>query len=70
MSECCDTCRWGTEERTGNGPVEIGQRQITCRRLPPTPIALATPQGVQVLNAFPVLKPEGWCGEYAAKPGE
>lgn len=65
----CASCRYGTTERSGNGPVTVGERQITCRRYPPVPLAVPAPGGIQVLNAFPVVQPGQWCGEYLGPGG-
>lgn len=62
----CETCRWAIEDRPA-GVAVVGERQLVCRRFPPTPIAVPTPGNVQILNTFPVVSPDQWCGEWTVK---
>jgi hypothetical protein len=56
----CIECRFSTHE----------QSDLVCRRNPPVATILLVPGRVQgsavpqIMTAFPVLKPDMWCGEF------
>ena len=67
----CINCKWSTHE----------QSDLVCRRNPPSVSILMVPGKFantlqpQSMAAFPVVKPEMWCGEFgigllAPKEGE
>jgi hypothetical protein len=43
-------------------------RQGFCRRMPPTPLVIAAPQGIAQMCAYPQTMATEWCGEHRAKP--
>lgn len=65
----CDNCRFSVKEKT----------DLECHRLPPVasfhqmPAVVPTPNGprqgmeLRVVSAFPVMRPEQWCGEHKPK---
>jgi len=52
---CCGNCRFSTEITTESNP-----DTIICRRYPPTVLDSNN-------TAFPLFRPDGWCGEYKSK---
>ena len=53
--QTCGTCRFFISAREGEGQ---------CRRLPPMPIP-ELKCGQPQFGAFPLVKAEAWCGEWA-----
>ena len=58
--ECLD-CRWSTHEQT----------DLVCRRHPPQVSIIVSMNGITgkqqpvSMAAFPIVKPDMWCGEFA-----
>lgn len=53
----CVTCRFHTLEAM-QGQI---QRQMICRRNPPSMNMVTTPQGIQGMTFFPIVQPNIWC---------
>lgn len=54
----CRTCRWAEATVLEDGPV------IECRRFPPQ---LVVPEEGDVLQAWPQVTDQDWCGEHASR---
>lgn len=44
-------------------PNNLGNRQMICRRYPPTTHPLPTHQGIMMMTVFPTVQPDMLCGE-------
>lgn len=56
----CENCRWA--ERQGPTPPIY-----ECHKNPPIAAIIATNKGPQTLSAFPLVRPEQWCGAFETK---
>jgi hypothetical protein len=66
MQRACKNCKFA--EKGEADPNNIGApRPMICRRFPPTPIAVPSPQGVGISTQLPVVTERFWCYEFAAK---
>ena len=41
--------------------------QTICRRYPPVPLAIPTPQGIMMMAVFPSVAAENSCGDFEPK---
>lgn len=60
----CSGCVFSLE--SDPNPADLrAPRNLLCRRLPPTVLALGmSQQGLATSSQFPTVKPDGWCGEW------
>ena len=59
----CDGCAYSQD--TPIDPNNLtAARMLTCRRYPPVPVAMHTPQGVMIQTLYPMVTKANWCGEY------
>jgi len=54
-TEICKNCRHG----------KLGDGQVECHRIPPSPVFDFADQAV--ITYFPVLAVDNWCSEFAAQ---
>jgi hypothetical protein len=62
--ERCELCKFFFQTE----PDKELNRQMVCRRYPPTGIALQTPRGMTTMAFFPAVQAAFWCGEFS--PGD
>lgn len=68
IPECCDTCRFSTQEPGG--------ANLFCRRYPPTTFVIGVTRddttkrinGNEQLACMPIVSSLQWCGEWKPKP--
>lgn len=58
--DTCSSCRFAEADQHNIGAYQ-------CRRRAPVAVPIQTPQGVGGMSMFPVVKSDGWCGEFTAK---
>jgi len=64
MKEQCSNCQYFAEGAM-QPSVDLRAGKIgLCRRLPPVPLMLHTPNGVGINPVQPPVQPTGWCGEF------
>lgn len=59
----CMTCKF---RDTIYAPPPSIERLNICRRFPPVPIIMQTPQGIAATASFPAVGPGTWCHEWTA----
>jgi hypothetical protein len=52
LDQACATCRYSWKD----------QKDLNCRRNPPTAFLVFAPTGPHVTTAHPVVAPDSWCG--------
>jgi hypothetical protein len=62
--DTCQSCRWVEYQID---PQNLGSGLHTCHWNPPHGGIMAGPQGIAPWAAFPVVKPDQWCGHYSRR---
>lgn len=60
-------CRECEHYHTGEIDPSTMKSQTVCRRYPPVPLAIPTPQGIMMLAVFPSVDANGACGDFESK---
>lgn len=58
--ERCEACKHVSFSRPANSI----QSQLICRRLPPVPVVVMTPNGPGMSSVQPVVTPDTYCAEF------
>ncbi len=61
IERSCETCAF--HESRFAPPPSIERLNI-CRRNPPTPVMIQTPQGAGQMSVFPMVTAESWCYQW------
>lgn len=65
-SRSCSLCEYGSRGEIDKNNVGA-KRPYYCRFKPPVPMAIPTPNGMQLIATFPSVDEDAWCGEFKAK---
>lgn len=57
----CGTCKWWRGDLSN---VANGEIQGACHAVPPTPVVIHTPQGVQITSQMPMTRRSHFCGAW------
>jgi hypothetical protein len=59
-SHRCEVCKYAEKENPAHP-------HYSCHRNPPVASILPSNKGPQTLSAFPIVRPEQWCGAFEPK---
>lgn len=62
----CLRCAFAVEQQLigPQGEIQVGQKQLVCKRRPPVVIAAQQGNAVTIIPSFPPVTPEIWCYDF------